>query len=191
MRKVERRLDFAIESRKQLLDFVFRRVMDEADPQRPALRIDALRLMRGRLAADDGLRGACDARFAFLDGTKRLILVTGHRRENFGAGLAQVFGGLKRLAQRGDVQIVYPVHLNPNVKGPAYAALGGVDNVFLIPPVEYHEMVYLMERSALIITDSGGLQEEAPSFGVPLLVTRDVTERQEAVEAGCAKLVGT
>ncbi len=153
--------------------------------------IDALRMMRERFARDGVMRGICDKKFGFLDGAKQLVLVTGHRRENFGEGLAHMFDGLQRIAQRPDVQIVYPVHLNPNVKGPAYAALGGVDNVFLIPPVEYHEMVYLMERSALIITDSGGLQEEAPSFGVPLLVTRDVTERQEAVEAGCAKLVGT
>lgn len=153
--------------------------------------IDALRIMRERFVQDTVMRGICDKKFGFIDAGKKLVLVTGHRRENFGEGLAQMFEGLKRIAQRPDVQIVYPVHLNPNVKGPAHAALAGVDNVFLIPPVEYHEMVYLMERSALIITDSGGIQEEAPSFGVPLLVTRDVTERQEAVEAGCAKLVGT
>jgi UDP-N-acetylglucosamine 2-epimerase len=153
--------------------------------------IDALRLMRERLDADAELRGACERKFGFIDPAKKLVLVTGHRRENFGEGLAQVFNGFKRLAQRPDVQIVYPVHLNPNVKGPAHEILGGVDGVHLVPPVEYHEMVYLMERASLIITDSGGIQEEAPTFGVPLLVTRDVTERQEAVEAGCAKLIGT
>ncbi len=153
--------------------------------------IDALRIMRERLLKDASLGGACDAKFGFIDPARKLVLVTGHRRENFGEGLARMFAGLKRLAQRPDVQIVYPVHLNPNVKGPAHAALGGVNNVHLIAPVEYHEMIYLMERSSLLISDSGGLQEEAPSFGVPVLVTRDVTERQEAVEAGCARLIGT
>ncbi len=153
--------------------------------------IDALRIVRERLLKDAALRGECEGKFGFIDPTKKLVLVTGHRRESFGEGLARMFAGLKRLAQRPDVQIVYPVHLNPNVKGPAHAALGDVNNVHLIAPVEYHEMIYLMERAGLIITDSGGIQEEAPSFGVPLLVTRDVTERQEAVEAGCAKLIGT
>lgn len=168
---------------------------ENVDPRRVLITgntgIDALRLVRERLAVDAALRGACESKFGFLAAGKKLILVTGHRRENFGEGLAQVFGGLKRLAQRPDVQIVYPVHLNPNVKGPAHAMLGGVAGVHLIPPVEYHEMIYLMERASLIITDSGGIQEEAPSFGVPVLVTRDVTERQEAVEAGCARLIGT
>jgi len=153
--------------------------------------IDALRIVRERLLNDGAMRAECEAKFGFIDPTKKLVLVTGHRRENFDEGLAQMFAGLKRLAQRPDVQIVYPVHLNPNVKGPAHAALGAVKNVHLIAPVEYHEMIYLMERASLIITDSGGIQEEAPSFGVPLLVTRDVTERQEAVESGCAKLIGT
>lgn len=165
------------------------------DPRRVLITgntgIDALRIVREQLLKDAVMRGACEAKFGFIDPTKKLVLVTGHRRENFGEGLAQMFRGLKRLAQRPDVQIVYPVHLNPNVKGPAHAMLGDVSNVHLIAPVEYHEMIYLMERSSLIITDSGGIQEEAPSFGVPLLVTRDVTERQEAVEAGCARLIGT
>jgi len=153
--------------------------------------IDALRLVREKLKSDVTLRGGCEAKFDFLDPSKKLVLVTGHRRENFGEGLANIFSGLMRIAQRPDVQIVYPVHLNPNVKGPAHDMLGGIANIHLIPPVEYHEMTYLMERAALIVTDSGGIQEEAPSFGVPVLVTRDVTERQEAVEAGCAKLIGT
>jgi len=168
---------------------------ENADPRRILITgntgIDALRMMRERFLRDANLRGACEAKFSFIDPTKKLVLVTGHRRENFGEGLAQVFSGFARIAQRPDVQIVYPVHLNPNVKGPAYEQLGGVGNVHLVPPVEYHEMVYLMERASLIITDSGGIQEEAPSFGVPVLVTRDVTERQEAVEAGCARLIGT
>lgn len=170
-------------------------VREGVDPRRVLMTgntgIDALRLMRERLAGDADLRGACARKFAFLDPARKTVLVTGHRRESFGEGLAQVFGGLKRLAQRPDVQIVYPVHLNPNVLGPAHEILGGVANIHLIPPAEYHEMIYLMERANLIITDSGGIQEEAPSFGVPVLVTRDVTERQEAVEAGCAKLIGT
>jgi len=143
------------------------------------------------LRQDHALRTECETAFDFIDPRKKLVLVTGHRRENFGEGLKRVFSGLAKIAERPDVQLVYPVHLNPNVRGPAQEMLKDVNNLFLVNPVEYHHMVYLMDRASLIVTDSGGIQEEAPSFGVPVLVTRDVTERQEAVDAGAARLVGT
>ncbi|MBU7589884.1 MAG: UDP-N-acetylglucosamine 2-epimerase (non-hydrolyzing) [Sphingopyxis terrae] len=126
-----------------------------------------------------------------LDPTKRLILVTGHRRESFGDGFERICIALARLAQRQDVEIVYPVHLNPNVKGPVEANLGSLANVHLLAPQDYLPFVYLMDRSTIIITDSGGVQEEAPSLGKPVLVMRDTTERPEAVEAGTVRLVGT
>ncbi len=123
---------------------------------------------------------------------RRLILVTGHRRENFGEGFLHICEGLKRLAQANrDVDIVYPVHLNPNVQKPVNEILSSVENVHLIDPLDYEPFVYLMERSLFILTDSGGIQEEAPSLGKPVLVMRDTTERPEAVEAGTVKLVGT
>jgi UDP-N-acetylglucosamine 2-epimerase (non-hydrolysing) len=127
----------------------------------------------------------------WLDAGKQLILVTSHRRENFGAGFSGVMRALARLAARGDAQIVYPVHRNPNVNGPAHAILGGARNVALLDPLPYAAFVDLMRRCRLIITDSGGIQEEAPSLGKPVLVLRDKTERPEAVEAGTVKLVGT
>lgn len=126
-----------------------------------------------------------------LDPDKRLLLVTAHRRENFGAPLLDIISALRDLAARGDVQVVYPVHLNPNVRGPVYQALGGVPGVILTPPVDYRRLVYLLKRSALVLTDSGGIQEEAPSLGVPVLVLRQVTERPEGVAAGTARVVGT
>lgn len=126
-----------------------------------------------------------------LDPARRMILVTGHRRESFGDGFERICVALSRLAQRDDVEIVYPVHLNPNVKGPVEANLGGLSNVHLLAPEDYLPFVYLMDRSTIIITDSGGVQEEAPSLGKPVLVMRDTTERPEAVEAGTVRLVGT
>ena len=120
-----------------------------------------------------------------------MILVTGHRRENFGPGFEAICQALSDLAGRGDVDIVYPVHLNPNVFEPVHRKLGAVANVHLMEPLDYLPFVYLMERSHIIITDSGGIQEEAPSLGKPVLVMRDVTERPEAVDAGTVKLVGT
>jgi UDP-N-acetylglucosamine 2-epimerase (non-hydrolysing) len=126
-----------------------------------------------------------------LDPAKRVILVTGHRRENFDGGLERVARGLLRLAARGDVEIVYPVHPNPNVRQVAEAVLGSHDAIRLIPPLDYLPFVHLMGRADLIITDSGGVQEEAPSLGKPVLVTRDTTERPEAVETGTVELVGT
>ncbi|MBI4732756.1 MAG: UDP-N-acetylglucosamine 2-epimerase (non-hydrolyzing), partial [Chloroflexi bacterium] len=125
------------------------------------------------------------------DTGKRLILVTAHRRENFGQPLEDVCAALKELAGRGDVEIVCPVHLNPNVQEPVYRLLGGVPHVTLLPPLDYLPMVHLMKNSTLVLTDSGGIQEEAPAFGIPVLVLREVTERPEGVEAGVLKLVGT
>ena len=123
---------------------------------------------------------------------KRIILVTGHRRENHGNGFVNICEALKDIAERNqDVQIIYPVHLNPNVKGPVYEILSGIENVKLIEPLAYPAFVWLMNQSYLIITDSGGVQEEAPSLGKPVLVMRDTTERPEAVNAGTVILVGT
>ncbi|MDI1254481.1 MAG: UDP-N-acetylglucosamine 2-epimerase (non-hydrolyzing) [Flavobacterium sp.] len=127
-----------------------------------------------------------------IDTKKRLILVTGHRRENHGDGFINICAALKEIAlSNADVQIVYPVHLNPNVKGPVYEILSGVANIQLVPPLAYPAFVWLMNQSYLIITDSGGVQEEAPSLGKPVLVMRDTTERTEAVAAGTVILVGT
>ncbi|HSO12896.1 MAG TPA: UDP-N-acetylglucosamine 2-epimerase (non-hydrolyzing) [Anaerolineales bacterium] len=122
---------------------------------------------------------------------KRTILVTAHRRENFGQPMENICHALKELASRGDVEIVYPVHLNPNVQEPVNRILKGVRGITLLPPLDYLPLVHLMKRSTLILTDSGGLQEEAPSFGIPVLVLRETTERPEGVEAGTLKLVGT
>ena len=125
------------------------------------------------------------------DTRKKLILVTAHRRENFGAPLENICAALKELAARGDVEIIYPVHLNPNVQEPVYRLLGDVPHVTLLPPLDYLPLVHLMKRSTIVLTDSGGIQEEAPAFGVPVLVLRQVTERPEGVKAGVLKLVGT
>jgi len=136
--------------------------------------------------------GALDVpSWPWLDPSKRLILVTSHRRENFGPGFDQVMRALARVAERPDVQIVYPVHRNPRVLGPAHEILTGVPNVVLLDPLPYIPFVDLMRRAWIIITDSGGIQEEAPSLGKPVLVLREKTERPEAVEAGTVKLVGT
>jgi len=122
---------------------------------------------------------------------KRLILVTAHRRENFGEPMENVCRALKELASRGDVELIYPVHLNPNVQEPVNRILKGAPHITLLPPLDYLPLVHLMKRATLILTDSGGIQEEAPAFGKPVLVLRDVTERPEGVAAGTLKLVGT
>lgn len=153
--------------------------------------IDALLDVVNRLRTDTALKSRFEAQFDYLDPAKRLILVTGHRRENFGQGFENICQALAQLARRGDVQILYPMHLNPNVQEPVRRILGNVANVHLIEPQDYLPFVYLMDRSAFLITDSGGVQEEAPSLGKPVLVMRDTTERPEAVEAGTVKLVGT
>jgi len=125
-------------------------------------------------------------------GNSKLILVTGHRRESFGEGFKKICNALSILAKNNhEIQIVYPVHLNPNVQEPVYSILGDVNNIHLIPPLDYEPFVFLMNRSYLILTDSGGIQEEAPSLGVPVLVMRDTSERPEGIEAGSARLVGT
>ncbi|MBX3035682.1 MAG: UDP-N-acetylglucosamine 2-epimerase (non-hydrolyzing) [Anaerolineales bacterium] len=123
--------------------------------------------------------------------TRRLLLVTAHRRENFGAGMENICKALLELSKEKDVQIVYPVHLNPNVQEPVNRLLKNVENITLLPPLDYLPLVHLMKHATLILTDSGGIQEEAPAFGVPTLVLREVTERPEGVEAGTVKLVGT
>ncbi len=153
--------------------------------------IDALLSVTARLKDDEALNREQESLFPFLDAERRLILVTGHRRENFGAGLERICAALAELAGRGDVDIVYPVHLNPNVEGPVRGSLCDESNIHLMQPLDYLPFVYLMDRADLIITDSGGIQEEAPSLGKPVLVMRDVTERPEAVDAGTVKLVGT
>ena len=123
---------------------------------------------------------------------RKLVLVTGHRRENFGGGLEQICLALKAAAEaRPELDFVYPVHLNPNVKAPVNRLLGGHPRIFLVPPVDYPVMVALLKRAWLVVTDSGGIQEEAPTFGVPVLVTRDTTERPEGIRSGNARLVGT
>jgi UDP-N-acetylglucosamine 2-epimerase (non-hydrolysing) len=130
--------------------------------------------------------------FDFLDFNKKIILITCHRRESFGKPLEEICKSLKKIAAKyPDVQLVYPVHLNPNVKQTVEKYLSKIDNIFLIEPLDYRLIIWLMEKSYMIITDSGGIQEEAPSLGKPVLVTRDVTERTEGIEAGGAVLVGT
>jgi UDP-N-acetylglucosamine 2-epimerase (non-hydrolysing) len=154
--------------------------------------IDALMQVRAKLSADDQLRTAQQQLFDFLDPSRKILLVTGHRRENFGAGFDRICEALARIARKlSDIDIVYPVHLNPNVQEPVKRLLGGISNVHLIEPLDYLPFVYLMDRSHVILTDSGGIQEEAPSLGKPVLVMRDTTERPEAVTAGTVRLVGT
>ncbi|WP_180178799.1 non-hydrolyzing UDP-N-acetylglucosamine 2-epimerase [Acinetobacter sp. YH01013] len=154
--------------------------------------IDALLTVKEKVETDRAVIAQFEQQFNFLDSTKKLILVTGHRRENFGQGFLNICTALANIAkQYPDVQIVYPVHLNPNVQKPVNELLSGISNIYLIAPQDYLPFVYLMNRSYLILTDSGGIQEEAPSLGKPVLVMRDTTERPEAVEAGTVKLVGT
>lgn len=153
--------------------------------------IDALLSVSRRIDADASLAKELSERFPFLTANKRMLLVTGHRRENFGSGFEAMCFALKEIASDPEIQVVYPVHLNPNVQEPVRRILSGMDNVHLIEPLDYLPFVYLMKRSYLILTDSGGIQEEAPSLGKPVLVTRTTTERPEAVAAGTVKLVGT
>lgn len=153
--------------------------------------IDSLLHITSKLEVDEKLRNDLDAGHPFLDPGQKLILVTGHRRENFGDGFENICHALAALGNRDDVQVVYPVHLNPNVREPVMRILGNHDNVHLIEPAEYLPFIRLMQQSHIVITDSGGIQEEAPSLGKPVLVMRDVTERPEAVDAGTVKLVGT
>lgn len=153
--------------------------------------VDALFLARDRILGDADIVATYDEQFSFLDLDRKLILVTGHRRESFGQGFVDMCRALAKVAERDDVEILYPVHLNPNVEGPVYEMLGRCQNIHLATPQDYPAFVYLMNRSNMILTDSGGIQEEAPSLGKPVLVMRDTTERPEAVAAGTVKLVGT
>jgi UDP-N-acetylglucosamine 2-epimerase (non-hydrolysing) len=153
--------------------------------------IDALMEVVARLRDDMALSANLASQFPFLDRTKRLVLVTAHRRENFGQGMEQICRALAELSRRGDVQIIYPVHLNPQVREPVARLLSGCPNFYPVEPLDYLPFVYLMDQSYLILTDSGGIQEEAPSLGKPVLVLRETTERPEAVEAGTVQLVGT
>ncbi len=154
--------------------------------------IDALHWVVEKLDVDTELRSKLGNDFKYLDDSKKLILVTGHRRESFGSGFERICEAIQTLAKKyPDCQIIYPVHLNPNVQEPVNRLLNDLENVFLIAPLDYLPFVYLMSKSYLILTDSGGVQEEAPSLGKPVLVMRDNTERPEAVEAGTVRLVGT
>ncbi|ABP62655.1 UDP-N-acetylglucosamine 2-epimerase (non-hydrolyzing) [Enterobacter sp. 638] len=154
--------------------------------------IDALIWVRDRVLASETLRADLSERYPFLSPDKKMILVTGHRRESFGRGFEQICHALAEIAaQNSDVQIVYPVHLNPNVSEPVNRILGHIDNIILIEPQDYLPFVWLMNHAWLILTDSGGIQEEAPSLGKPVLVMRETTERPEAVKAGTVRLVGT
>ncbi len=153
--------------------------------------IDALAATCAKLAAPGPLARELAARYAWLDPSRRLLLVTGHRRESFGEGFRNICAALAGLARRDDLQIVYPVHLNPQVRNVVMKELGGLGNVHLIEPLDYLDFVWFMQRAYLILTDSGGVQEEAPYLGKPVLVMREVTERPEAVRAGTVALVGT
>ncbi len=154
--------------------------------------IDALLQVVDKVKTDTALIATLKAKFPELDETKKLILVTGHRRESFGGGFERICEALVEIATaHPDTQVLYPMHLNPNVREPVNRILKNVDNVHLIEPQDYLPFVYLMNQAHIIVTDSGGVQEEAPSLGKPVLVMRDTTERPEAVEAGTVKLVGT
>lgn len=154
--------------------------------------IDALLMVKSQIESDCDLASTLAAQFPFLDETKELILVTGHRRESFGGGFERICEALVQTAKlHPETQILYPVHLNPNVQEPVNRILADVKNVHLIEPQQYLPFVYLMNRAHIILTDSGGIQEEAPSLGKPVLVMRETTERPEAVSAGTVKLVGT
>lgn len=154
--------------------------------------IDALLWVKQKIENNSPIQDELSNRYTFLDPEKKLILVTGHRRENFGSGFERICQALQTIAtEHSDVDILYPVHLNPNVQEPVNRLLKGISNIHLIEPQDYLPFVYLMMRAHIILTDSGGIQEEAPSLGKPVLVMRDTTERPEALEAGTVKLVGT
>lgn len=153
--------------------------------------VDAILSVSRQIRESPPLAASLADRFSMLDASKRLVLVTGHRRENFGPALEQACSAILDIASREDIQVVYPVHLNPNVQGPVNRLLAGHPRIFLIEPQDYLPFVYLMSRADLILTDSGGIQEEAPSLGKPVLVMRNETERPEGVEAGTVRLVGT
>lgn len=161
--------------------------------------IDALFYIKKKINKDRALKQVLEEKYSFIDPNKKLILVTGHRRESFGKGFENICLAIKDIAERfDDIQIVYPVHLNPNVRSTVENLLGKINSnndnkeqkIFLVNPIDYVSFVYFMDRSYLILTDSGGIQEEAPSLGKPVLVMREVTERPEGIEAGVVRLVG-
>jgi len=153
--------------------------------------IDALHMISQQPVPDEAARLLEQA--GVKTGSRRLVLVTAHRRENFGEPIRDICTALQRIAQhyQDEITLIYPVHLNPNIQKPVYETLSGVDNILLLPPLDYLPLVHLMKHTTLILTDSGGIQEEAPSLGIPTLVLRERTERQEGVRAGTLKLVGT
>jgi UDP-N-acetylglucosamine 2-epimerase (non-hydrolysing) len=154
--------------------------------------IDALLDVIEKLKTKEDLKTKLEAQFNFLDTNKRLVLITGHRRESFGGGFERICEAIAQMAKAfPGVEFLYPMHLNPNVREPVNRLLKGLTNVFLIEPLDYLPFVYLMNKAYVLLTDSGGIQEEAPSLGKPVLVMRDTTERPEAVDAGTVKLVGT
>lgn len=154
--------------------------------------IDALFWVRNKMMNDATIRASLAAQYPFLDQNKKMLLVTGHRRESFGSGFERICHALAEIARsHTDVQVVYPVHLNPNVSEPVQRILQGINNIILIDPQDYLPFIYLMNNAYLILTDSGGIQEEAPALGKPVLVMRDTTERPEAIGAGTVRLVGT
>ncbi|WP_085298058.1 non-hydrolyzing UDP-N-acetylglucosamine 2-epimerase [Cognaticolwellia mytili] len=154
--------------------------------------IDALLEVQTKLAENSSIQTQMSEKFHFLDRSKKMILITGHRRESFGGGFERICQAISILSERfTDVQFVYPMHLNPNVREPVNRLLASKANIYLIEPADYLPFVYLMDHANVILTDSGGVQEEAPSLGKPVLVMRDTTERPEAVDAGTVKLVGT
>jgi UDP-N-acetylglucosamine 2-epimerase (non-hydrolysing) len=153
--------------------------------------VDSLHQIKDRIDQHRGLKLRLARRYPFLRDDTKMILVTGHRRENFGDGLMQICSAIKRLSKLKSVQVVYPVHPNPLVREPVYRLLGRTPGVFLVDPLDYPDFVYLMDRSYFVLTDSGGVQEEAPCMGRPVLVMREKTERPEGLRAGVTRLVGT
>ena len=153
--------------------------------------IDALKMTINIINGNPGLEDKIKKSLPNIDYDKKIVLVTGHRRENFGDGIKNICKALLEISKRKDVQIIYPVHLNPNVKDIVNKKLGNSNNIFLIEPVTYEVFTFLINKSYLILTDSGGIQEEAPALGKPVLVMRDTTERDEAIKANTAILVGT
>jgi UDP-N-acetylglucosamine 2-epimerase (non-hydrolysing) len=153
--------------------------------------VDALRWVTTRIATSPESTRSFERLFRYLDPARRLILVTGHRRENFGEGVLKICRAIRKLASRPDIQIVYPVHPNPNIRNVVEAELAGIDGVFLIEPVDYEPFVFLMNRSYILLTDSGGIQEEGASLGKPVLVMRETTERPEGLHAGTIRLIGS
>lgn len=153
--------------------------------------IDSLITMQNRIKNENTLKEVLTRKFSFINSKKRLILITAHRRESFGSGIINICAAIEKIASRNDVQIIYPVHPNPKIQEPVYKILKNKNNIHLIEPLDYMDFVYIMSICHFVMTDSGGIQEEAPGLGKPVLVLRNITERPEAITAGTALLVGT